>query len=73
METGSGSKLLSEKMQSRCAFSWWFTDPEKLPALHKRPDVLLTHCMPAQCPSALPPVQELNQVKFRGFGVGTGS
>lgn len=32
MEMRSGSKLLSEKMQSRCAFSWWFADPKKLPA-----------------------------------------
>jgi len=66
----SGSRLLSEKMQSRCAFSWRFAGPEKLPALHKRPKMLFTHNKSARRPSALPPGQELNRVKFRGFWVG---
>lgn len=37
MEARSVSKLLSEKMRPRCAFSQWSTDLEKPPALHSIP------------------------------------
>lgn len=37
MEVRSVSKLLSEKMRSRCAFSQWSADPDKPPALHSTP------------------------------------
>lgn len=41
----SGSELLSEKMQSRCAFSQWRTDSQKLPASHRHPNALFTLCL----------------------------
>lgn len=41
----SGSELLSEKMQSRCAFSQRHTDSQKLPASHRHPNALFTLCL----------------------------